>query len=61
MENTLLFDIVRIYYECGILTALFFVIVSQGAVSLKDIFLLILFWPAPLLIMIFGLKGSGDE
>ena len=61
MENTWILDMIRIYYECGFVTALLFVIVFKGDISFKDMLLLILFWPAPLLIMVLGLKGRDEE
>jgi hypothetical protein len=61
MQNTWILDAIRIYYECGFIFALFFLILSKGEMGIKDLALLVLFWPAPLLIMLFGLKGGDEE
>ena len=39
MENAWMLDALRIYYECGFVTALIFVIISQGAIGIRDVLL----------------------
>ena len=61
MEIAWIWDLIRVYYQCGLAAGLLFVILSQGAIDVKDVVGLVLFWPIPLLIVALGLRGKDDE
>jgi len=51
-------DILRIYFECGILVSIFLLIMSDGNASISDCLFTIFLWPV---LVFFMLIPPGDD